>query len=131
MYLRFVEGSDSEDGRWMTGVVTATRLLRDEGRLDVYQIEVVDSTYEWLNEHLPCPPFSSKLRSGVWSSDAVAWFRPDAKSAITRMWDLVAVLEDHDVPVRILRTRAPGKIVYRDEYQIVAETPKRRRASRL
>jgi hypothetical protein len=125
MYLRFVQGADSEDGRWLTGVITAARILKDEGRLEPYQVEIVESTFEWLNEHIPCPPFEENLNSGKWSRDAVAWFRPNANEAIQHMWQLVAVLKGHGIPVRVLRTAYPGMIVYRDAYQLVAETPKR------
>jgi hypothetical protein len=125
MYMRFVVGADSEDGRWLTGVITTARILRDEKQLEPYQIEIVEATYDWLNEHVPCPPFQKNLQSGKWSADAVAWFLPDAKEPIQRMWDLVAVLKDHGSPVRVLRTATPGMIVYRDKYQVVSETPKR------
>jgi hypothetical protein len=125
MYLRFVEGGDAEDWRWLTGVITAARILKEEGRLEPYQVDIVEATYDWLNEHIPCPPFERNRRSGKWSDDAVAWFLPDAKEAIQRMWDLVAVLKDHGVAVRVLRTASPGMVVYRDKYQVVAETPKR------
>ncbi|MEX0613101.1 MAG: hypothetical protein WD738_21425 [Pirellulales bacterium] len=126
MYLRFVEGGDAEDGRWLTGVVTAAGVLRDAGHLEPYQIDVVETTFEWLNENLPCPPFQQNLRCGKWSPDAVAWFLPSAAEPISRMWDLFAILIDHGVPVRVIRTANPGMIVYRDEYQVVAETPTRR-----
>ena len=125
MYLRFVEGADSQDIRWLNGVITADRVLRDQDCLDPHQAVTVEATFEWFNAHIPCPPFQEKLKSGKWSHDAVAWFRPDAGEAIQRMWDLVAVLKDHGVPVRVLRTASPGLIVYRDDYQVVAETPKR------
>jgi hypothetical protein len=100
-------------------------MLRDEGRLAPYQIDIVDKTFDWLNDHVPCPPFGANLKSGNWSPGAVAWFLPDAKEPIQRMWDLVAVLKDHGLSARVLRTTSPGLIVYRDEYQVVAETPKR------
>lgn len=125
MYLRFVEGADSQDRRWLTGVITAARVLRDESRLDAYQVDIVNATFEWLNEHLPCPPFQQNLKSGQWTADAVAWFLPEAAEAIQHIWDLTAILKDHGVPVRVLRTTSPGMIVYRDAYQVVAETPKR------
>jgi hypothetical protein len=85
MYLRFVEGADNQDGRWLTGVITAARVLRDEGRLDRYQVEIVNSTFEWLNEHIPCPPFQARLKSGEWSHNAVAWFRPEATEATQQL----------------------------------------------
>jgi hypothetical protein len=65
-------------------------MLRDEGRLAPYQIDIVDKTFDWLNDHVPCPPFGANLKSGNWSPGAVAWFLPDAKEPIQRMWDLVA-----------------------------------------
>jgi hypothetical protein len=125
MYLRFVQGTESEDGRWLTGVITAARTIMDAGQLEPYEAEIVQSAYDWLNSNIPCPPFQANLSSGKWSQDAVAWFLPEANEAIQRMWDLVTILKDHDIPVRVLRTDRPGMIVYRDQYQIVAETPKR------
>jgi len=125
MYLRFVEGADSHDIRWLHGVITAARVLRDKGCLDSHQVALVETTFDWFNTHIPCPPFEEKIESGKWSQDAVAWFRPDAGEAIQHMWDLVAILKEHGVPVRVLRTDSPGLIVYRDDYQVVAETPMR------
>src|SRR5512134_3659198 len=34
MYLRFVVGLEGEDARWLDGVITEAKTLRDEGRLD-------------------------------------------------------------------------------------------------
>jgi hypothetical protein len=125
MYLRFVQAADSEDGRWLTGVITAARILRDEQRMEQYQVDIVNETFDWLNDNIPCPPFNQNLNSGKWSSNAVAWFLPDAKEPIQRMWNLVEILKDHGMQVRVLRAPSPGMIVYRDKYQVVAETPLR------
>jgi hypothetical protein len=127
MYLRFVVGSESADGRWLTGAVTETQSLVDKGQLDPFEATIIRSTFEWFNDQIPCPLFQKNLRTGKWSDDAVAWFLPTAHEAIQRMWDLVGVLRNHNVPVRVLRTTSPGLVVYRDEYQVVAETPKRGR----
>jgi hypothetical protein len=37
------------------------------------------------------------------------------------MWELAALLREHGVPVRMLRSANPGKIVYQDAFQIVVE----------
>ena len=37
------------------------------------------------------------------------------------MWDIIALLREHDVPVRVIRSKNPGKIVYEDKYQVVAD----------
>ncbi len=124
MYVRFVVGADAENAAWLTGIITEARLLRDAGELYDYESERLEEIYEWFNEHLPCPPFEQKLRSGAWTRDAVAWFRAEAGEPIQRMWDIVAILREHGVPVRLVTTERPGRVVYEDEYQVVAETPR-------
>jgi hypothetical protein len=123
MFVRFVVGADAENASWLTGVITEARILRDDGELFRYESELLREVFDWLNEHLPCPPFQAKLRSGEWTADAVSWFRADAKGPLGRIWDIVAILREHGVPVRLVTTDKPGKIVYSDQYQIVAETP--------
>ncbi len=106
-------------------MITAARILRDDRVLEQHEIETVESTFEWFNDNIPCPPFQASLASGKWTPHAVAWFRPEAGEAIQRMWQLVAILKEHGVPVRVVRSASPGMIVYRDEFQVVVETPKR------
>jgi hypothetical protein len=124
MFVRFVVGADAENAAWLTGIMTEARLLRDAVELYDYESERLEAAYEWFNEHLPCPPFEKKLRTGEWTRDAVAWFRADAKGPIERMWDIVAILREHGVAVRMVTTERPGRVVYEDEYQVVAETPR-------
>ncbi len=123
MFLRFVVGSDSDNAAWLTGIFTITRILDDDGALYPHESERLSALFDWFNENLPCPPFGQKLATGDWTRNAVAWFRPEAKSVISRMWDLVAILREHGVPVRLVTSNRPGKIVYEDNYQVVAETP--------
>jgi hypothetical protein len=123
MFVRFVVGADTENAAWLTGVITEARILDDEGNLFRHESELLKQTFAWLNEHLPCPPFREKIRTGEWTHDAVCWFRPGAREPIGRLWTLIAILKEHGVPVRMVTTKNPGKIVYEDEYQVVAETP--------
>lgn len=117
MFVRFVVGSDGEHHREITGIVTEARFLRDAGRLSAEEATHLEESYNWLNDHLPVPPFSTRS----WPRDVVAWFRDDAHDAITRMWDLVALLEEHGCPVRLLRSKNPGRVLYQDDFQIVVE----------
>lgn len=123
-YVRFVVGDAAANPFWMTGVITEARILRDEGKLEHYEAVHVQQIFDWFNEHLPCPPFSAKLQSGEWTEDAVAWFKSTAREPINRMWDIVAILKEHGVAVRFFRSESPGEIVYSDEFQVVAETPR-------
>lgn len=117
MFIRFVVGADDEHHRLLTGVITEARILRDENKLNPYEEEWLEDIYEWFNSYLPHPPFLT----GQLPRDAVAWFRAESSGFIARMWDIIAIIEDHDVPVRLLKSRNPGKIVYEDEYQILVE----------
>ena len=74
MFIRFVVGVDDEHHRSLTGVITEARLLRDRDKLLEHELKWLEEIYEWLNAHLPCPPFSKS----DWSRDAVSWFKDDA-----------------------------------------------------
>ncbi len=124
IYVRFVVGAARENPYLLTGAITMASLLRDEGQLQPYEVEAVDEAFAWFNEHLPCPPFGANLKSGVWTPNAVAWFKDSATEPIRQMWDIVALLRDQGIPVQFVQTETPGCIVYSDRYQIVAETPK-------
>ncbi len=42
--------------------------------------------------------------------------KDSAANFIDRMWDLVAILEQNDVTVRILKTEKLGMILYEDDF---------------
>jgi hypothetical protein len=123
MFVRFVAGTDSENAYWLTGVITSARVLRDDGELYRHEVNLLAEAFEWFNQHLPCPPFREKFQTGAWTREAVCWFRDDAGEPLGRIWDIIFILEEHGVPVRLVTTNRPGKIVYSDEFQVVAETP--------
>lgn len=125
MYVRFVNAAPWENAYLASGLFTAARWLRDDDQLHDYEIEFLDETFDWFNDNLPCPPFKEKLNTKAWSEHAVAWYRDDAQECISRMWDFVSVLKEHGEPVRFITTKYPGHVLYSDEYQIVAERPRR------
>lgn len=116
-FIRFVVGSDNEHHRALTGIITEVRLLRDADRLSDEETAPVEGTYDWFNDKVPVPPFSTS----EWPKDVVMWFKDDAGEAISRMWDLVAILRESGVPVRLLRSTNPGRVVYEDDFQVVVE----------
>jgi hypothetical protein len=117
MFIRFVVGADGEHHRYLTGLITEARLLRDRGGLDPHQVARLEETYAWFNANLHCPPFSSSN----WPKDSVSWFRDNAGEPIRRMWEIAHLLKEHGVSVRMLRSASPGKVLYEDSYQIVVE----------
>jgi hypothetical protein len=116
-FIRFVVGADDQHHRELTGIITEVRLLRDADRLTDEETARVEDAYIWFNDHVPAPPFSAS----TWPKDVVTWFKDDAGEAITKMWDLVAILRESGVPVRLLRSTNPGRVLYEDEFQVVVE----------
>jgi len=52
---------------------------------------------------------------------ARSWFKNNAKDHLAHIRDLVAILQNHGIAVRMLKTDRVGYVVYEDEFQIVAE----------
>src|SRR4051812_20450000 len=102
MFIRFVVGADGAHHRSLTGIITEARIRRDYGDLNEHQTARLEDAYSWLNEHLPVPPFG-KLPAG-----AVGWFKDDARESIQRMWEIVSLLRECGVAVRLLRSANPG-----------------------
>jgi hypothetical protein len=123
MFVRFVVGSEAENAFWLTEVFTIAEEMRSRGELYDYESRWLEEVFDWFNTHLPCPAFAERRRTGEWTADAVSWFRDDAGEVLRRIWDLVALLREHGVQVRVITSDKPGKVVYSDSYQVVAETP--------
>lgn len=123
MFVRFVTGAEDENVFHLEGVIAAASELVDGGTLYDYETRWLNEIFTWFNEHLPCPPFRRKLGSGEWTEHAVCWFYDRAGAPLERIWDIVALLKEHGSPVRLVTSRKPGKIVYCDQYQVVAERP--------
>lgn len=71
----------------------------------------------WFNENLEKPSSfgRNKLRLGI------CWFKTDAAEHISRIWEMVHILERNGIYVKKIRTDKPGYVIYEDEWQLVAE----------
>lgn len=123
MFVRFVVGADSENQSRLLGVLTEGHELMERGELFDHEAQTLTEALGWFNDHLPVPPFRAMQRSGKWTDRAVCWFRPEAREPIAHVWDVVAILKEHGTPVRLLATDRPGRVVFEDRFQIVAEPP--------
>ena len=59
--------------------------LCDQGVFFDHESELLEDIFDWFNEHLPCPPFRAKLRSGEWTPNAVSWFRDQAGEPLAHL----------------------------------------------
>jgi hypothetical protein len=117
VFIRFVVGSDGQHHKELTGILAEARLLRERDQLTAEESARLEELYTWFNEHVPVPPFSASR----WPRDVVAWFKYDAFEPVARMWDVVALLREHGLEVRLLRSANPGRVVYEDGIQVLVD----------
>jgi hypothetical protein len=123
MFVRFVVGTVVENPYWLNGVFERAHRLRDGESLGVAQTEQLAEMLDWFKHNLPVPPFDEVLAARRWSDWVVCWFRGIRNEPLRRMWPMVKLLEEAGTPVRFIKTARPGRILYEDSFQIVAETP--------
>ena len=123
MYLRFVVPDIDEDSETELGVFHAVRDLRDRGELYPYEEDQHDTIRKWFNENLDKPTRFTASKPPYYrkQSKAISWFKDDAHEHLSRVRALVAILQNHAIPVQMLKADRVGYVVYEDEYQIVAE----------
>ena len=51
----------------------------------------------------------------------MCWFKTDATEHISRIWQMVQILERNSIYVKKIRTDKPGYVIYEDARQLVAE----------
>ena len=114
MYLRFVTKGIDEDSLQPKGVLVASYELLESGELTQEEWSRVRSILDWFNDNLPHPPKDLNL------SRAIYWFKMGAKEYISRVWELVHVLQEHGHFVDVQRRPTLASIVYEDKYQVAA-----------
>ena len=123
MYLRFVIADIDEDSEQRLGVFHAVWNLRDEGRLHADEEERHDQIRQWFDENLERPTRFSAARRRFFDkrNRGLSWFKDTAEEHVRWIRGLVTILENHSVPVAMLKAKRIGYVIYEDEYQVVAE----------
>ncbi len=114
MYLRFTTLKIDEDSKKPQGVFIAAHGLLESGDLSADEWKHLRGILDWYKANLPLPPKTFT------ASRAIFWFRSSAAENIGRMWELVAILRAHDIPISVYKCRHLANISYRDELQVAA-----------
>ncbi len=107
------------------GIFAAAGYIEDRGTTPQLTRDQLREVLTWFNHNMPVPA----LEDFDWR--CLFWFRSKSQSLVSRLWELVHLLEDEGVFVTKVRTHQPGLIVYRDEHQVAAVPPKRKHALRV
>jgi hypothetical protein len=122
MFVRFVNHELDKDSHRELGVFQAIFDLQDAGLLGDDDEEHLEELRRWFSDNLEKPfgftdakpPHYRKRQNGI------SWFKDSAKEHISKIWDLVSLLEAHEVKLEMTKTARPNFVIYEDQFQIVA-----------
>jgi hypothetical protein len=111
------------DSHLEAGVFHSVNRLLDEGELYEHEAVIVRETLDWFDKNLKEPDRFTKSKRPFFGKKrrAISWFKSSASKHLAMMQELVSVLENHQVPIHIIKTTRPGYVVYEDEFQVVSE----------
>ncbi len=121
MLIRFVTLKIDSDSHQAEGVFIAAGTLEDEGYLPDYEREQLKNLLRWFRDNLDVPDRFTRSTRPRSPGKAICWIRDSAQEHIEKLWEIVWILENHGVQVRLIKTERPGYVVYEDEFQVAAE----------
>ena len=123
MFLRFVTHEVHEESHEELGVFQAAFRLRNNGALSEQEEAAFEEIREWFSGNLKRPARFTSAKPPFYRKrqDGISWFKDSAQEHISKIREMAALLERHDVAVRMIKTDRPGYVVYEDDHQIVAE----------
>lgn len=116
MFIRFATLERDIDTGRSIGILVAGHTLRDVGEISVDEHRELRLRLKWFNDNLHIPPTYDDPQN----KRALSWFKSSATKPIQYMWDLKRMLDQHGFHVDVLKTLEPGKIIYEDDWQVVA-----------
>jgi hypothetical protein len=112
-YVRFETPFRCERHGRPLGLFWAVRWIEMRADVSGWTQELLRESLDWFNQHLPAP------RSAEMDHRAIFWFHRQS-AAVREMWQLVSIFREEGIPTVLRRTGIPGRIVYRDDFQIAA-----------
>ena len=120
-YVRFVIDFKDEDSHVDQGIFQAAARALE---LDWVRGRDAEELYElktWFNENLERPAAFGRGRASL----GICWFKIEASAHISRVYEMVRILERRGIRIKKIKTDKPGYVVYEDDWQLVAEPFKR------
>ena len=116
-YLRFVIGRKDEDSSVEQGIFQAAAHALESQQITGSDAHELNELRAWFSEHLEKPTSFGRGKLAV----GICWFKTGSAEHVSRVWQIVAILERNGIYVKKIRTDKPGYVIYEDEWQLVAE----------
>ncbi len=120
MFIRFISGDIDARSHTQAGLFCAAYKLRYEYELPEYELDRLLDLLGWFNIYLRSP-FEFQLRTGWRSRRAICWFKSSAHEHLARAREIVSLLEDNDVYIRMIKSENIGYRLYEDDAQVLAQ----------
>jgi len=116
-YIRFVIARKDEDSHVEQGIFQAAALALEWNQIKGHDADELNELRGWFSENLERPTSFGRdtLRLGI------CWFKTESTEHISRIWEMVRILERNGIYIKKIRTDKPGYVIYEDEWQLVAE----------
>ena len=121
-YVRFVTGRKDEESHVEQGIFQGAAQALEWQNITGFNAHELNELRAWFSENLEKPTSfgRDKLRLGI------CWFKTGSAEHISRIWEMVHILERNGIYVKKIRTDKPGYVIYEDEWQLVAEPFRKR-----
>jgi hypothetical protein len=116
-YVRFVIGRKDDDSHVEQGIFQAAAQALEWQGITGSDADELNELRAWFSENLEKPTSFGRNKHRL----GICWFKTDATEHISRIWEMVRILERNGTYVKKIRTDKPGYVVYEDEWQLVAE----------
>ena len=113
-YYRCQASYDSQFTGKPIGIFGAVFGLIKRGIATDEEVAEYQRVLGWFNQNLPDPPFYDEGNP----MQGVTWFTEAGRPMIEEMRPLLGILDRHGVSYEIVESENPGKVIYRDQYQI-------------
>ena len=116
-YIRFVIGRKDDESHVEQGIFQAAARALERQDITGSDADELNELRGWFSENLDRPTSfgRNKLRLGI------CWFKTGSTEHISRIWEMVRILERNGIYVKKIKTDRPGYVIYEDEWQLVAE----------
>jgi hypothetical protein len=116
-YVRFAVGTKDETSYVGRGIFQAAAVALERGEVTGADAEELNDLRHWFGKNLEAPTTFGRARLRL----GICWFKSDSVEHISRIWEMVRILERNGIYVKKITTDRPGYVVYEDELQLVAE----------
>jgi hypothetical protein len=116
-FVRFVVHHKDEDSHVEQGIFQAAARALEWQNIKGADADELNELRAWFSDNLEKPNSfgRGKLRLGI------CWFKTASAEHISRIYEMVQVLERNGICIKKIKTDKPGYVVYEDEWQLVAE----------